>query len=590
VLVASKVGINFFNFIVMVSIGFSLVLSHQAWTKEVFVDGASPPPQLFNKSQATHKLKGDYSRLSIPFDIVLPPMAAAEKSAAATPDKNQRLKVGVGRNIPATFAGDLTPYLAWTESTDGSLTAALSITSPEAHAMRLALAVQRLPKGVEIRFFNPQQPNRMFGPFSAEDISPAVYKKQSFGHKENSILEKTSQERDLFWSPVIEGDTIALEVYLPSSKQLASFAVSIPQISHLTLSVLDLQTKSLSDMGLSGSCNIDVSCSDANPTIRAATAKIVFTDNGTTYMCSGTLLNDREKGWIPYFMTANHCLNTVAAARTVNSYWLFERASCGGGRPSSVIQFARGAELLASGANSDFAFLQLKDADIAQTSGIKFAGWNAGTLQASSDVVGIHHPSGDLKKWSHGTAMGLAEYGDEVNGSGSHIQVVWSEGTTEGGSSGSALFDNKNRFRGNLHGGYASCYDANAPDWYGRFDITYPKVKRWLKKVAKSLPSGKTISKHVKSGKWKDYKIEVAPNKRLSVRLYNLSEDADLYVRMGSRPNETNGIDGFDCRPYLGGTQAEICTLDNNTAKTVTYFISVHGYKAANYKLKVTRS
>lgn len=590
-LVFSKSSKYTASFIFLVNIGFILVITPQAWAKEVFVDGASPPlPKLTTKSQTIDKLKGDYARLNIPLDIVLPPMAATEKSAATITNKNQRLKVGVGRDIPVTFAGDLTPYLAWTESADGSLTAALAITSPEARAMRLALSVQRLPEGVEMRFFNPQQPDRVFGPFSAKDILPSASTKNGSRYKKNLNLQKATQENDVFWSPVVEGDTIGLEIYLPSEKQLTDFSVSIPQISHLSLSVLDLQTKSLSDIGFSGACNIDVSCSDANPTIRSATAKIVFTDNGATYMCSGTLLNDKEKGWIPYFITANHCLNTVAAARTVNSYWLFEKATCGGGAPTSVVQFTRGAELLASGAKSDFAFLQLKDADIGRTAGIQFAGWNAGALQGSSDVIGIHHPRGDLKKWSHGTAMGLSEYGDEINGRGSHIRVVWSEGTTEGGSSGSGLFDNKNRYRGNLHGGYASCYDPSAPDWYGRFDITYPKVKRWLRKVAKSLRSSRRISSRVKSGHWKDYKIDVKPNERLSVQLYGLTEDADLYVRVGSRPNETNGTDGFDCRPYWDSTHPENCALDNNTAETITYFISVHGYKTADFKLKATRS
>jgi hypothetical protein len=574
----------------MASIGFGLVISPQAWTKEIFVDGASPPLPKFVKSQAINTPKGDYSRRSIPFDIVLPPMAAAEKSAAGITDKNQRLKVGVGRNIPATFAGDLTPYLSWTESADGSLTAALAITSPEARAMRVALAVNGLPKGTEMRFFNPQQPERVFGPFLAKDILPAVNEKNVSNHKKKLILEKATQQSDLFWSPVVEGDTIALEIYLPSAKQQSHFSVRIPQISHLSLSVLDLQTKSLSDVSLSAACNIDVSCSNANPTIRAATAKIVFTDNGATYMCSGTLLNDREKSWIPYFITANHCINTMAAAKTVNSYWLFERATCGGGEPDSVVQFTQGAELLATGTDSDFAFLQLKDAAIARTPGVHFAGWSAGTLQSSAEVFGIHHPRGDLKKWSHGTAMGLAEYGDEVNGTGSHIEVIWSEGTTEGGSSGSALFDNKNRFRGNLHGGYASCSKQSAPDWYGRFDITYPKVKRWLKKSAKNLRVGEVISSWVASGHWKDYKIRVAPHQKLSVQLNGLTKDADLYVRRGSRPNDSNGPEGFSCRPYMSSTNSEVCHINNTTNETTTYFISVQGYQAARFKLKVISS
>ena len=35
--------------------------------------------------------------------------------------------------------------------------------------------------------------------------------------------------------------------------------------------------------------------------------------------------------------------------------------------------------------------------------------------------------------------------------------AAWDEGMTEGGSSGSPVFDDSQRIRGQLHGGYASC-------------------------------------------------------------------------------------------------------------------------------------
>ncbi len=58
------------------------------------------------------------------------------------------------------------------------------------------------------------------------------------------------------------------------------------------------------------------------------------------------------------------------------------------------------------------------------------------------------------------------------------------------------------------------------------------------------------------------------------------SGDADLYVRKGSQPT----LAAYTCRPYLDGTATEKCTI----AEPGTYYVSVHGYAASNYSLKVT--
>jgi len=51
----------------------------------------------------------------------------------------------------------------------------------------------------------------------------------------------------------------------------------------------------------------------------------------------------------------------------------------------------------------------------------------------------------------------------------SHWRVTrWDRGTTEGGSSGSPLFDTNNRIIGQLHGGSASCRNMSGWDGYGK--------------------------------------------------------------------------------------------------------------------------
>ena len=64
-----------------------------------------------------------------------------------------------------------------------------------------------------------------------------------------------------------------------------------------------------------------------------------------------------------------------------------------------------------------------------------------------TNIFSIHHPSGDLTKFSAGTLAGYGQYCDDVDNfdrcrapQGSYMRVHWTQGTTEGGSSGSGLY------------------------------------------------------------------------------------------------------------------------------------------------------
>jgi len=543
----------------VVAAGLALALVSLAQAQD-FAGGSVPPAAAIPTQAATDTtLKRDYTQSAISLSIVLAPVDDAEKATLPTGRKDQPLQIGFGRALPAPYQGDLQPLLEWVQEADGTATAVFAVTSPGAQALRLALDVTDLPAGVELRFFSLALPPQVFGPFTTRELRP--------GGQEAT---QSAAEAMLYWSPVIEGETIGVELRLTQPTQQAGFVLKLAQVSHLEQSVLT-SAKNLADIGRAGSCNIDVQCRTVANSIRGATAKIIFTKGGNSFLCTGTLLNDQDPdSFIPYFLTANHCLDTQAAASTVNSYWLFERATCGGPDPTSVIQRTNGGDLLATGTNSDFTFMQLND-DVGTIAGVVFAGWNAAPLPASTSVVPIHHPSGDLKKWSQGTHMGFADYlGGIVNGTGSHLLVLYSQGTTEGGSSGAGLFDPSDQLRGTLHGGEASCSTPNAPDYYGRFDLTFPSIQQWLSTGATRLTLGSPVTVTVQLGQWKEYKIAgSATQTQLIVGLSGLNQDADLYVRKGSRPTLTQ----YDCRPFLPGTSVETCLINNSGSNV--YYISV---------------
>ena len=100
---------------------------------------------------------------------------------------------------------------------------------------------------------------------------------------------------------------------------------------------------------------------------------------------------------------------------------------------------------------------------------VYYSGWDA-TGDVPFGSVGIHHPSGDEKALALNDDPLLAT---DYYGYGSHQWEVseWEQGTTEGGSSGSCLYDPATRLCvGTLTGGIASCSNPTGYDIYGRMD------------------------------------------------------------------------------------------------------------------------
>ena len=91
--------------------------------------------------------------------------------------------------------------------------------------------------------------------------------------------------------------------------------------------------------------------------------------------------------------------------------------------------------------------------------GVTFLGWDR-TSAFPATAVGIHHPGVEEKRISfeNNQTVSTSWFNDNIPGDGTHIRVNdWDLGTTEGGSSGSPLFDGTTRrVVGQLHGGNAA--------------------------------------------------------------------------------------------------------------------------------------
>jgi len=218
-------------------------------------------------------------------------------------------------------------------------------------------------------------------------------------------------------------------------------------------------------------------------------AKLLYTENGVTYLCTGTLVSDADRAsQVPYLLTAAHCMGSQAAAASLNTFWFFQSPSCGDKTAASYKQLSGGASLLFADNDTDVALVRLHDA---APEGAWFAGWDTGTLASGSAIISLHHPAGDVTKVSLGQSL------DPVGAPpASFTGVAWTTGTTEGGSSGSGLFTFDGAdyvLRGALRGGSASCVSSGSVadpanrDYFSRLDLASAALAKWLEAPAGPL-------------------------------------------------------------------------------------------------------
>jgi lysyl endopeptidase len=384
----------------------------------------------------------------------------------------KRLAVGIVRSAGAA---SLAVDLRWVPVA-GGFAAQAAMTSPEADAMRIAIDLQGVPVDVEMVFYGSDAAENLVGPIRVGDV------------KDRSAP---------WWSPVTDGETQTVEFFVPSRSAARAASPRITAASHLFTTVASGLKKRNQDIGDAGSCNVDIKCSSLSNSqaflnTRNAVAQMIFNDGATTYLCTGTLVNDTVGSTqVPWFYSANHCFDNEsqplktasqmqAVASSLNTLWFFEAQTCNARTIPASTLLTNGAQFIYNNAGADVLFLRLNDA---APPGAFFAGWDPNAVPIGASAVTIHHPEGDLKKVSQGS---VTRYSNPpiVGGNGTPFsELIWSSGTTEGGSSGSGLFTydgSQYLLRGGLWGGSALCSNPNGLDNYSRFDLVYPALAAYL--------------------------------------------------------------------------------------------------------------
>jgi hypothetical protein len=341
----------------------------------------------------------------------------------------------------------------WETLPNGDRLWRLEIVCPNAYSINLIYDRFRLPEGAQFFIYN-------------DDRSKTL---GAFTHRNNKSHGK-------FATAPLPGQSVTLEYIEPAD---AAFPGEL-NVSSVVHGYRNVFGKNAQGFGGSGFCNINVNCPDGADWQDDKRAVAMILTQGGSRICSGSLINNVEQDLTPYFLTANHCLG---GEQTWVLMFNYESPSCSN-IDGPLDQTVSGTTLLANYASSDFALLLLDENPSAEYD-VYFAGWSRENVPTSW-AVGIHHPSGDIKKISFDDDPVTSTNYLATSGT-THWRVDdWENGTTEGGSSGSPLFDNNHRVVGQLHGGYASCWDIRA-DWYGKFSMSWDgggtssnRLRDWL--------------------------------------------------------------------------------------------------------------
>ncbi|NIA16145.1 MAG: hypothetical protein GWP08_18950 [Nitrospiraceae bacterium] len=283
------------------------------------------------------------------------------------------------------------------------------------------------------------------------------------------------------WLASVQGDEAVLLVVSPSE---APPSVRLTAYSHIFLSMREL-AKELD-------CNIDIAC-ETDPGILEVSASTGIMLVGGKWFCSGNLVNNEmTAAYEPFFLTANHCICSDDEVRDTEVYWDFRSSACGLNDAPGLDSLPRstGASLLATSARLDATLMRL-DSVPNGVYGRTYAGWDARRAVRGENVLAIHYPDATHARISKGVVMVASGTG---NGREEQIEVLWEEGVTEGGSSGSGLlYAGTNRIAGMLSSGTEHICGTDRSgnlDWFASIRGFYPQIAPYLDTATPSTVEG----------------------------------------------------------------------------------------------------
>lgn len=369
----------------------------------------------------------------------------------------------------------------WDELPNGDGIWRLNIVSRDAVTMNFIFDKYKLPAGASVYFYS-------------DDRSSLL----------GAYTNNLNREDMLLGTWLVDGENIWIEYHEPKAVR-GQGLLNLSKVIHGYRSQPQFVSEAEQSRGLndSGSCNHDVDCpvgADFDPLkedLKRSVALVIMSG----FVCSGALINNINNDRTPYFLTANHCDAGPPSIWSFRFNWRSPSPSCGttAGSTSGAFNTTSGADNLVTNSESDVRLLRLTGS-LPLSWDLVWAGWNHSASAVPSYTVGIHHPSGDIMKVCRdddAPIRGIINFNGNpttemwyISGAGGGGGNGWDIGVTEGGSSGSPLFNEDGHIVGQLAGGAAACSGTNdngAFDVYGRFDKSWDfgstsanSLKPWL--------------------------------------------------------------------------------------------------------------
>lgn len=412
-------------------------------------EGGTPASFRYHNS-----LKSDLPTVQIPVKFSVEDMKAVD---AWQVSQGAPLKVGtlIDTDLSIDNAGN------WTTLPDGKKIWQLRLQAKDAIALMVSFNDFHIPENGQLFIYNSDK-TQVIGAFTYRTNPPTKEYATEF----------------------IAGDEIILE-YEAGSQTNEQPRISIDAIgygyNHLYIS----RTKADTGPGASGFCMVNINCEegDAWQTEKNGVCLMTLIIGNYIYYCSGSLVNNTAEDLKPYILSAYHCidLDETVTQQDLNKYvfyFHFERTSCENTSAAASYRTITGCKKVAGiplDGGSD-GLLLLLNQNIPEHYDVYYNGWDRSNTAAKSGA-GIHHPAGDYMKIStfSKTATAGTWYGIDsiVGATRAHWNVIFEQtanghSVTEGGSSGSPLFNQNKLIVGTLSGGASSCEKPNQSNTYGK--------------------------------------------------------------------------------------------------------------------------
>lgn len=441
---------NFLSHIIYAGLIGALLLVSDCAKAQISEGGV---PQSFSFKQG---LRSEIPAVRIPVDFSVEDMKAVDAWQVS-----QGAPLKVARFIPSNLS--IASDGNWVILPNGKKIWQLRLRAEGAKALMLCYESFYIPAGGRLFIYNADK-SQVLGAYT---------------HRTNPPVDKFATE-------FVAGDDIILEYEADTYDE--NPIIEIEKVGYGYNHLEAFETRLNPGPGGSDECMVNINCEEGEKwqVQKKGITEMIIVVGKYAYYCSGSLVNNTNEDQKPYILSASHCITNIEDVVTQDDlnkylfYFHFERSGCNNlslpNKHKTMVGCTKVVNNPLNGGSD--GLLLLLNQNIPDSYDVYFNGWDRSNIGAHSGA-GIHHPNGDYMKIStFGTlwAKQYTWYGKDntVGAEKAHWNVVFDKttnghGVTQGGSSGSPLFNENKLIVGTLSGGTSSCEEPDGSNLYGKF-------------------------------------------------------------------------------------------------------------------------